>query len=119
MRVHAADSAGVIGAIIAALCCAGTPLIVGALSAVGLSFLRRDAILWPVMFVSLAVALWGFWRGFRSHRHAGPIVIGLVCAISLACGVVVVHGFPAMPMIYAGSVGLVLATVWDVLTRPA
>ena len=52
-----ADAAGVFGAILAALCCAGTPLIVGALTAMGLSALRQDAILWPIMLVSLAVAV--------------------------------------------------------------
>ena len=60
-----ADSAGVFGAVVAALCCAGTPIIVGALGALGLGFLRKDAILWPVMLGSLLVALWGFWRGLR------------------------------------------------------
>ncbi len=60
-----ADGAGALGAIVAALCCAGTPIIVGALGALGLGFLRKDAILWPVMLGALLIALWGFWRGFR------------------------------------------------------
>lgn len=111
------DGAGAFGAIIAALCCAGTPVIVGALATLGLSSLRKDAILWPVMLGSLVVALWGFWRGFRSHRKAGPLALGLVGAMSLACGVIVVHGFPAMQMIYGGAVALVLATVWNVWAR--
>ena len=41
-----ADAGGVAGAVVAALCCAGTPVIVGALGAVGLTFLRRDAVLY-------------------------------------------------------------------------
>src|SRR5258706_10229307 len=100
--VSAADGAGVMGAIVAALCCAGTPVIVGALAALGLGFLRRDAILWPLMLLSLAVALWGFWQGFRLHRQAGPLTLGVVGALSLACGVIIVHGPPAMTMIYGG-----------------
>ena len=115
--MRATDGAGVAGAIVAALCCAGTPIIVGALSAVGLGFLRRDAILWPVMLVSLAIALWGFWRGFRLHRKAGPLALGVVGTVSLACGVIVVHGPPAMEMIYGGAIALVAATVWNVKTR--
>jgi mercuric ion transport protein len=111
------DGAGSFGAIVAALCCAGTPIIVSALSAVGLGFLRRDAILWPIMLGSLLVALWGFWRGVQSHRNAGPIVLGIAGAVSLALGVIVVHGPPAMTMIYAGAVVLVLATIWNVLAR--
>ena len=112
-----ADAAGALGAIVAALCCAGTPLIVGALTAVGLSSLRRDAILWPVMLVSLAVALWGFWKGLRFHRNLGPLVIGALGAVSLACGVIVVHGPPAMLMIYGGAILLVVATLWNILAR--
>ncbi|HEY2164217.1 MAG TPA: MerC domain-containing protein [Gemmatimonadaceae bacterium] len=112
-----ADGAGTLGAILAALCCAGTPLIVGALSAVGLSFVRRDAILWPLMLGSLLFALWGFWRGVQSHRRVGPIVLALAGALSLALGVLVVHGPRAMTMIYAGAAFLVLATIWNVRAR--
>jgi mercuric ion transport protein len=114
LSVRAVDSAGAMAAIVAALCCAGTPLIVGALSAVGLSFLRKDAILWPVMLVSLAVALWGFWRGYRRSGKVSPLALGIVGAVSLACGVIVVHGPPAMQMIYGGAVALVVATLWNI-----
>jgi mercuric ion transport protein len=116
---RAADSAGVVGAVVAALCCAGTPLIVGALSAVGLSFLRTDAILWPVMLLSLAVALWGFWQGFRRSGKVGPLALGGAGAASLACGVIAVHGFPAMQMIYGGAIALISATLWKVRARRA
>ena len=118
-RLRIADSAGVLGAIVAALCCAGTPIIVGALAAVGLGFLRKDAILWPVMLVSLLVALWGFWRGFRSHGSVGPVLVGIAGAVSLASGVMVVHGFPAMQMIYGGAIALIVATFWNVWARRA
>ena len=114
-----ADSAGVLGAIVAAFCCAGTPIIVGALAAVGLGFLRKDAILWPVMLVSLLVALWGFWRGFRSHANVGPLLLGIGGSVSLASGVIVVHGFPAMQMIYGGAIALLVATFWNVWEKRA
>lgn len=109
--------AGAFGAIVAAICCAGTPIIVGGLGALGLSFLRKDAILWPVMLGSLLVALWGFWRGLQGHRQAGPLALGVVGAMSLASGVILVHGFPAMQMIYGGAIVLVIATVWNVWVR--
>lgn len=111
------DSAGAAGAIIAALCCAGTPLIVGALAAMGLTFLRSDAILWPLMLISLAVALWGFGQGRAVHHQAGPLAVGVIGALSLACGVIVVHGPPAMTMVYGGAVLLVGATAWNMLAR--
>ena len=119
LGMRAGDGAGAAGAIVAALCCAGTPIIIGALSAVGLGFLRKDVILWPVMLASLAMALWGFWYGFRIHRKAGPLLLGITGAVSLAAGVIVVHGPPAMQVIYGGSVALVLATLWNVRARSA
>lgn len=119
LSVRVSDGAGVTGAIVAALCCAGTPIILSALAAVGLNSLRKDAILWPVMLGSLLVALWGFWRGFRSHGKAGPLVLGIAGAMSLACGVIAVHGFPAMQMIYGGAIVLVTATLWNVWARRA
>ena len=116
-KARIADSAGATGAIFAALCCAGTPLIVGALAAMGLTFLRSDAILWPLMLISLGVALWGFWQGRAVHRNAGPIVLGVIGAVALACGVIIVHGPPALTMIYGGAVVLVGATVWNIVAR--
>lgn len=114
-----ADSAGVLGAVFAALCCAGTPLIVGALAAVGLSALRNDAILWPLMFASLAIALWGFWLGQRRLGSAGPLAVAAVGGALLVAGVVFVHGFPAKQMIWAGAAALVVATAWNVRARRA
>jgi mercuric ion transport protein len=117
MKRWIADAAGAGGAIIAALCCAGTPLIVSALAATGLTFLRKDAILWPLMLVSLAVAVWGFWQGRVQHRRSGPLVLGSFAATSIAGGVIVVHGPPAMKMIYGGALVLVAATLWNVRER--
>ena len=115
--VHAADGAGVLGAVFAALCCAGTPLIVSALAAVGLSFLRNDALLWPLMFASLAIALWGFWQGRRMHGSVGPLALAAAGAAALVAGVVFIHGFPAKQVIWAGAGTLVGATLWNVARR--
>ena len=115
--VQLTDVAGALGAIVAALCCAGTPLIVAALAATGLSALRKDAILWPVMLVSLAVAIWGYWQGHRIHHAWAPLIVGVIGAVSLPLGVIVVHGFPAMQMIYGGAMLLVAATIWNIVAR--
>jgi mercuric ion transport protein len=115
--VGVADSAGVFGAVFAALCCAGTPIILSALAALGLSFLRSDPILWPLMLASLLVALWGFWKGQQLHRSAGPLMVGLVGAGALTAGVIFVHGFPAKELIGAGTVCLIAATIWNIMAR--
>lgn len=111
------DVAGVFGAIFAALCCAGTTVVVSVVTALGLGFLRQDALLWPLMIISLVVALWGFWRSARVHQNSGPLLLGSIGAISLASGVIFVHGFPAMQLIYGGALLLVTVTVWNVWLR--
>lgn len=117
--VRIADSAGTFGAIFAALCCAGAPLILSVLAAVGLSFLVTDAILLPLMGLSLSIALWGFWRDRRLHGRATPLLLAIVASLALVAGVVFVHGSPAKALIGMGAVGLVAATVWNILLRRA
>ena len=112
-----ADSAGALAAIFAALCCLGVAWIVAALTAVGLSFLRADPILWPLMIVSIFVALWGMWRGKRTHGSLGPFLLALIAGVALVAGVIFVHGFPARELIYGGSAALIGATAWNVMAR--
>ena len=117
MKAGTRDAAAVVGAMLAALCCAGTPIIIGGLTALGLGFLRRDGILWPVMLLALAVAVTCFWQGARMHGRWGPLVIGGLGAISLASGVILVHGFPAMQMIYGGGLALLVGAAWNSVAR--
>lgn len=97
----------------------GAPVIVGVLGALGLSWLRQDAILWPMMFGSLAIAYWGLWDDRRRHGAVGPLVAGLLGGASLIAGVVFVHGHPARLLIYAGSIALLSSAAWNVLLRRA
>ena len=117
MRSLLAEWAGALGAVLAALCCSGNALLVATLSALGLGFIRNDAILWPAMLLSLAVALWALWRARKTTGTRLPFALAGASAVSLAAGVIVVHGPPAMTMIYAGSAGLLTATIWNVVAR--
>lgn len=108
-----AGGAGVIAASCAALCCAGAPIILSVLGVTGLSFLRSDAILIPIIGVALLVALWGFWMGRRVHGSWGPFVLGVIGSVALVAGVVFIHGFPAKVMIGAGALILLGATLWN------
>ena len=112
-----ADAGGVLGAVFAALCCAGTPFIVAGLASLGLGFLKNDAILWPLMLTSLIIALWGFWVGRRLHGLNGPLSIAVVGAIALVAGVIFIHGFPAMQVIWGGVAAMIGATIWNVVAR--
>jgi mercuric ion transport protein len=112
-----ADWAGPAGSVFAALCCLGVPWIVSAITAVGLAFLKSDAILWPLLIAAILLSIWGFWIGYRAHRGALPLAVGVTSAASLIAGVIFVHGFPARELIYAGSIGMVVASIWNVALR--
>ncbi|MBK5186880.1 MAG: MerC domain-containing protein [Gemmatimonadaceae bacterium] len=113
-----AGGAGAIAATCAALCCAGAPIIVSILAATGLSFLRNDAILLPVIGIALLVALWGFWVCRRAHRASGPFVLGLLGSIALVAGVVFLHGSVAKMSLGVGTAALLAATIWNALLPP-
>jgi mercuric ion transport protein len=104
-----ADAAGVAVALFAALCCVGVPLIVGVLSAIGLSFLRTDAILMPLLAVALVMAFWGFIAGRRAHGTSGPLILGVLGGVALVVGVRAVRWF-----VWVGAALLIGATIWNV-----
>ena len=108
---------GPIGSVFAALCCLGVSWLVAAITAVGLGFLRKDAILWPLMIASILIAVWGMWLGSRAHKSFLPLILGVASATALVAGVIFVHGFPARELIYAGSIGLIAASTWNAALR--
>ena len=69
------DKVGLLGAVLAALCCLGVSAVVSIVTAVGLGFLLNDAVLLPLLVASLLVTLWGLFSGWR--RHHNPLALGL------------------------------------------
>ena len=65
--------------------------------------------------VDSAVTLLGDFQGHVVV--AAPLIVGVIGAVSLALGVIVVHGFPAMEMIYGGAILLATATGWNIVAR--
>ena len=70
------DQIGVGGSLFAALCCLGFPALLAILSAAGLGFLLKDAILIPLLGVFLLVTLWGLYLGKSHHGSWIPLVVG-------------------------------------------
>jgi hypothetical protein len=108
-----AAGAGVVAATTAALCCAGAPIIVSILAATGLSFIRDDAILLPVIVTTLVIAIWGFWKSRQRHRRNGPLAVATMGAISLVWGVVWLHGAIAKWAIGIGTAFLLVTAIWN------
>jgi mercuric ion transport protein len=103
-----ATGAGLVGSAVALLCCAGVAPVIGVLSALGLGFLLRDAILIPLLILGLGATLWGLWQSRRCHGRSRPLVAGLVG------GVITLGGALAwVPLAFVGFVGVVVAGVWN------
>lgn len=106
------------GAGIAAACCLGVPVILGAVGAVGLGFLINDAYLFPLFVAFAALNLWGLFRSARTHGNLAPFWVGLAGGAVAAAGLwllVTGHSPTGVP-VYAGLGVLVAGSIWGGLT---
>lgn len=115
MRRFLQQLGAVIGAAIAAACCLGIPVVLSALSAAGLGFLIRDAVLFPLFGAMVAVNLWLLRRSARSHRNLAPFWAGVAGGVVSSAGLLllVAGASVAAWAIYAGLGILVGASLWD------
>ena len=101
---------GTTGAILAGACCLGFAPLLAALSAMGAGFLIRDAILVPLFVLFLAFTLWSLWRSRARHQQPGPFYLGLGSAVVAFAAL-----WLFVPLAYAGLVGFIGASVWDIV----
>ncbi|MDP9409207.1 MAG: MerC domain-containing protein [Actinomycetota bacterium] len=101
---------GSLGSAFAALCCAGAPAVLGALSAAGLGFLINDLILFPLLALFVGLGLWGLWDGVRRHGSRAVLAFGGLGAALMVAGIL------ASPVaVYAGAAAMIAASVWNAL----
>jgi mercuric ion transport protein len=105
-----ATTAGLIGSTFALLCCAGVAPVIGLVSAIGLGFLIKDAVLIPLMVLALALTMWGIRQGRRCHGRNSPWVLGWV-----GVGLTVAGVFLWVPLAFAGFAVVIGASVWNIL----
>lgn len=108
------DKIGVGGSLFAALCCLGFPALLSIISAVGLGFLIRDAVLIPLLVVFLALTLVGLFLGMRHHRQRWALVLGTVSAIVTLVSIGI---RPSGIFAAIGIAGLIAASVLNVWLR--
>ena len=106
------DKIGIVSASFAALCCLGIPAVLSIVSAIGLGFLIHDAILLPLLVVSLLIVLWGLYSGWKRHRKPAALILGGAAAVALLA-FSFVH--PAAPWAFASIAALVAASVLNVV----
>lgn len=108
------DKMGIAGSFIAGACCLGLPAVLSIVTAVGLGFLIRDAILLPLMVVFLAVSLIGLYLGYRVHRSPWALVLASVSSVAVFF-FIFVHTINLAA--YLAIAGLVVASVFNVVLR--
>lgn len=75
-----------IGSGLSALCCLGTPVIIGILSAVGLGFMINDAVLLPLLTFFLGLNLWATYQSTKRHGRKEDFLISAISASLIISG---------------------------------
>lgn len=120
MNEQTKQSIGLIGAGIAAACCLGLPIVLTALTAIGLGFLIHDAILIPLFMVFVGFNLWALNRSVNNQALSktgafSPFKLASLGAVISVLGLVLsVAGVAfAAILINAGLAMFFGANVWD------
>ena len=77
MKYQVNQFTGLIGAGIAAACCAGKVAIIAAVGAVGLGAIVEHAYLYPIFVGFVAFALWMLYLSARAHAYFPPFWLSL------------------------------------------
>lgn len=108
------DRIGVGGSIFAALCCLGFPALLSVLSAIGLGFLINDKILMPLLVLFLLITLYGLYQGKRRHGQPQAFWLGIISAVVTFVFIFVAFVYA---LAVAGIVGLLAATIWNIVLQ--
>jgi hypothetical protein len=133
---------GVVTAGFTTLCCLGVSAALSLATAVGATFLTRDATLRPILAGTLAVTIAGSALSYWHHRRAGPLALTTLAGVWVYAVVFVVgsgqggqagaehgdhmvepaatqvgHGFTGgrLTLVWVGLAALVAAQAWDLL----
>jgi len=100
--------------LMAVIACYGTLGAVALLSVLGVSVDLNEGALVAIITVLLILAVAGMVYSYRIHRNPGPLILG-----GLAAGVLiwVFYGAYSVPVEFAGFVGLVGSSIWDIRAK--
>ena len=106
---------GTIGSIvIGKVCPVCYPAIGAFLTAMGLGFALKTAVMKSLLILFLAIGVLGLWRSGREHGKRWPLWIAIASALVIYTGRYI---RPDEMIFYTGVVGLVTAVVVDIWSR--
>jgi len=114
--VQLLDKFGVVGSIIATLCCVGFAPLVALLSAIGVGFLVNDAVLLPLLIVFLMIGGIGLWSAARTHGRFQAVWLHSISALVLVLSAFVIYQRLVVWLSLAGIIG---ASVWSFVIQKA
>ncbi len=110
------DKLGIVGSLIATLCCLGFAPLVALLSAIGVGFLVNDAVLLPLLLVFLMVGGLGLWSAARHHGTFKAVWLHGISAVVL---VLSIFAFYQPILVWLSMGGLIGASVWSFFIQKA
>ncbi len=115
MKAFFEQIAGLFGAIIAAACCLGVPVILSSLGALGLGFIVHDAYLLPLFVGFVGLSLWLLYRSARRNGDRRPFWLGLAGGLtgSVALWFMVTGIYPLPWLVYLSLAVLISGSLWD------
>lgn len=99
---------GPVGAVVASLCCFGTPVLVAAFTSLGLGVFLIDLILLPLLVVFLGLTVYGSYVRRTRHQKTYPLALIAILAVLLIPAI-----FISTAMAYTALIGLVGVVLTD------
>lgn len=98
------------------LCPVCIPALGAFLSAIGMGFLVKEAVLKPLLLAFLGISLFGFfWSYLKEHGRLGPFFVGLIFAVGLYVSRYVYLGSTTNSILMYGSIaGIIGASIWNI-----
>lgn len=111
---------GFVASAITTVCCLGVSAAVSLASAVGATFLTRDATLLPILVAVLAVTVAGSAWTFRRHRTVAPLLLTVTASVWIYSALYGplnegISGLSSTVLVWIGLAGLLGAQAWDAL----
>jgi MerC mercury resistance protein len=110
-RLKRLDSAGMLASTLCGIHCALMPLLIGTLTAAGISWIKNEALEWAILAISLCIGLFGLLPSYRRvHRRRSCLWLFWLGALGILGGRLVhTSRIPDTPFVVAGAALIVSA----------
>lgn len=105
---------GAAAAAFTTLCCLGFTAALSLASAIGATFLTRDATLKPLLVATIVLTVVGSALTYRRHRNPLPLILTALAGAWVFLFIFTISGAPR-PVVWAGLAVFLGVQVWDLI----